>query len=600
MATLPSLDELSPEDRASSETRMAELRVQHAKYVEKHPALSQLLNDFMSNCLLHKPDDIFSFANDYFQNLLGQKAGIDTQERVAELAAKTNIVLIGPPGAGKGTQGKRLAASRSLVHVSCGDLLRNACAADTNGSYRLAAAAMSKGDLVSDDTVIPLVENRLDQPDCRQANGFVLDGFPATQQQAQVLQLLLRRKGFKLSACVELCVGEEVSVNRCTQRMTHIPSGRSYHPIFTPPHTDGTDDVTGDDLMRRADDLQQTILRRTVTYEDHTEPLREFYYQEKIFGEVHGDQPVGLVFKDLCSVLRKLGVHRPDTAGRGSDADAASEAGKSAGAGETQHAGGVLAVAGPSGVGKSTLVQRLMADHPGLFGFCVSHTTRASRPGEEDGVAYHFSDRETMEEIRDEGGFLEMAEVHGNLYGTSIRAVRDVTARGAVCILDVDVQGVRSIRESALQPFCIFVSPPSVQSLEDRLRARGTETEETLAVRVGNAKAEMEAAQEEGLFDVTIINDDVDRAYEEFEGIVMPLLDQLKQAAPVDVEESQEPEEEPEADEDDGEAWGEAEGELDDEGAEDWAEGDDVGDEEDAEDWEGGDDAPAGDDESEA
>ncbi|GBG24454.1 Guanylate kinase [Hondaea fermentalgiana] len=169
---------------------------------------------------------------------------------------------------------------------------------------------------------------------------------------------------------------------------------------------------------------------------------------------------------------------------------------------------------GPSGVGKGTLVKRLFQDHSDVFGLSVSHTTRAPRDGEEDGVHYHFTDHETMQERIGRGEFIEFAHVHGNIYGTSEQAVRDVSAKGKICILEIDIQGVRKVREaSSLNPICIYIAPPSFEILEQRLRDRGTEAEEDLLRRLNNAREEMAWLEEPGNVDVKVINDDLDHAY---------------------------------------------------------------------------------------
>ena len=180
---------------------------------------------------------------------------------------------------------------------------------------------------------------------------------------------------------------------------------------------------------------------------------------------------------------------------------------------------------GPSGVGKSTLIKRLQAEFPGAFGFSVSHTTRSPRAGEEDGKDYHFvtaEGRAALEADIAAGKFLESATVHGNIYGTSKAAVEAVTAQGRACILDIDVQGVASCRRAGFQVGkYIFVAPPEIAELEKRLRARGTETEETIAKRVGNASKEMTAAT--GLsWDAWIVNDDLETAYAQLRALVGP------------------------------------------------------------------------------
>lgn len=167
-------------------------------------------------------------------------------------------------------------------------------------------------------------------------------------------------------------------------------------------------------------------------------------------------------------------------------------------------------------MGKSTLIARLRADFPTTFGFSVSHTTRAPRAGEEDGVAYHFTTRAAMEPRIEAGEFLESADVHGNLYGTSFEAVRSVAAAGRACILDIDVQGVASCRRAAFDVGAyVFVAPPSVDVLEARLRGRGTETESSIAKRLANAAGEIgKAAALSGGWDGWVVNDDLEKAYE--------------------------------------------------------------------------------------
>ncbi|XP_010774332.1 guanylate kinase-like [Notothenia coriiceps] len=124
-----------------------------------------------------------------------------------------------------------------------------------------------------------------------------------------------------------------------------------------------------------------------------------------------------------------------------------------------------VVLSGPSGAGKSTLMKRLMKEHEGIFGFSVSHTTRNPRPGEENGKDYHYTTREVMQEGIDNGDFIENAEFSGNLYGTSKAAIQDVIDKNLMCILDVDIQGVRRIKETELNPIYISIQPPSMDVL---------------------------------------------------------------------------------------------------------------------------------------
>jgi guanylate kinase len=169
---------------------------------------------------------------------------------------------------------------------------------------------------------------------------------------------------------------------------------------------------------------------------------------------------------------------------------------------------------GPSGVGKGTLIEMLQKRFPDSFGFSVSHTTRKPRGGEKDGVHYNFSTVETMKKEISEGKFIEYAEVHGNYYGTSVAAVESVQKSGKICILDIDVQGVMSVKKSSLQPIYIFIAPPSMDALESRLRGRGTEKEADIAKRLKNAAEELKYGQTEGNFDRVFVNDNLNKTFE--------------------------------------------------------------------------------------
>ncbi|KAJ4921214.1 hypothetical protein JOQ06_019472 [Pogonophryne albipinna] len=188
-----------------------------------------------------------------------------------------------------------------------------------------------------------------------------------------------------------------------------------------------------------------------------------------------------------------------------------------------------VVLSGPSGAGKSTLMKRLMKEHEGIFGFSVSHTTRNPRPGEENGKDYHYTTREVMQEGIDNGDFIENTEFSGNLYGTSKEAIQDVIDKNLMCILDVDIQGVRRIKETELNPIYISIQPPSMDVLEKRLRDRQTETEESLQKRLEAARIDMELSNEPGVFDVVIINDDLERAYEELRDVLSDEIQKVKE-----------------------------------------------------------------------
>ena len=171
--------------------------------------------------------------------------------------------------------------------------------------------------------------------------------------------------------------------------------------------------------------------------------------------------------------------------------------------------GHLFVISAPSGAGKTTILKAVLASLPAV-GFSVSHTTRKPRPGEINGQDYFFVDVEEFKRLRQDGDFLEWAEVHGNFYGTSGRAVTSQLERGQDIILDIDVQGARQLQgRPELDATFIFIAPPSVAELERRLSGRQTETAATIALRLRNAEAELQAAHG---YDYIIINDDLDQA----------------------------------------------------------------------------------------
>lgn len=172
-----------------------------------------------------------------------------------------------------------------------------------------------------------------------------------------------------------------------------------------------------------------------------------------------------------------------------------------------------LVFCGPSGSGKSTLLQKLLLDFPDKFGFSVSHTTRRPREGEVDGVHYHFTTVKQMENDIKQGRFIESATFGGNLYGTSKESVERVSKAGKVCILDIDVQGVKKVKQTALNPLYVFIKPPSLDELESRLRKRNTENDESLKMRLKIANEEMKYAEDPNNFDFVVINDNLENAY---------------------------------------------------------------------------------------
>lgn len=180
------------------------------------------------------------------------------------------LILLGPPGAGKGTQAHLISKQLDVPQISTGDMLRAAVKAQT--PLGLAAKeVMDHGALVPDDIMIGLVKDRIAQPDC--VLGFLLDGFPRTLEQADALQ----REGVRIDYVIELDVDDEIIVKRMTGRLVHPSSGRVYHREFNPPREDGKDDITGEPLVQRDDDSEQTVRKRLAVYHQQTKPLTDYY-----------------------------------------------------------------------------------------------------------------------------------------------------------------------------------------------------------------------------------------------------------------------------------------------------------------------------------
>lgn len=180
------------------------------------------------------------------------------------------IILLGPPGAGKGTQARFICDRYGIPQISTGDMLRAAVKAGTPVGLK-AKAVMEAGGLVSDDIIIALVKERIAQPDC--SNGFLFDGFPRTIPQAEAMQ----EAGVAIDKVVEIAVDDEAIVTRMGGRRVHLASGRTYHVVFNPPREADIDDETGEPLIQRDDDREETVRKRLEVYHEQTEPLVGFY-----------------------------------------------------------------------------------------------------------------------------------------------------------------------------------------------------------------------------------------------------------------------------------------------------------------------------------
>lgn len=192
------------------------------------------------------------------------------------------VILLGAPGAGKGTQAQFITETFGIPQISTGDMLRAAVKAQSPLGVA-AKKIMDEGGLVSDDIIIGLVKERLEQPDC--SNGCLFDGFPRTIAQADAL----RNEGIRIDNIVEIDVPDEEIIKRMSGRRVHPASGRTYHVIFNPPAVEGKDDVTGEPLVQRDDDAEETVRKRLKVYHDQTEPLVGYY--KELAGNSTADAP---------------------------------------------------------------------------------------------------------------------------------------------------------------------------------------------------------------------------------------------------------------------------------------------------------------------
>lgn len=211
------------------------------------------------------------------------------------------IVMLGPPGAGKGTQAKKIAEALGLVHVSTGDLFRDNLKNETELG-KLAQHYMTQGELVPDDVTIRMVEERLSRPDCK--DGAVLDGFPRTPAQAESLDALLEKLGGEVVAVPYIKVPDEVLVERLSGRWMS-PSGRVYHEKYNPPTVKWIDDIDGSQLYQREDDKPETVFHRIEVYNEQTAPLISYYQEKNLLCEIDGTQSIEQVTDDIMKAVEE-------------------------------------------------------------------------------------------------------------------------------------------------------------------------------------------------------------------------------------------------------------------------------------------------------
>ncbi|CAR23485.1 adenylate kinase [Lachancea thermotolerans] len=213
------------------------------------------------------------------------------------------MVLIGPPGSGKGTQAPNLKERFCACHLATGDMLRSQVAQKTELGLE-AKKIMDQGGLVSDEIMVSMIKHELiTNPECK--SGFILDGFPRTIPQAEKLDQMLAEQGRPLEKAVELKIDDELLVSRITGRLVHPSSGRSYHKLFNPPKEDMKDDITGEPLVQRSDDNADALKKRLGAYHEQTEPIVDFYKKTGIWSGVDASQSPQTVWTDILKCLGK-------------------------------------------------------------------------------------------------------------------------------------------------------------------------------------------------------------------------------------------------------------------------------------------------------
>merc|ERR1712080_725350 len=243
-------------------------------------------------------DDLKQVVNQLQDRItqLEKKAGI-----VPNVPKSIRMVLIGPPGAGKGTQAPNLKEKFCACHLATGDMLRAQVTAKTELGVQ-AKKIMDQGGLVSDEIMVNMIKSELENnKECSQ--GFILDGFPRTIPQAEKLDSMLEDRKTPLQKAVELKIEDQLLVDRITGRLVHPASGRSYHKLFNPPKKEMTDDQTGEPLVQRSDDNEEALKKRLGTYHKQTEPIVEYYKKSGIWSGIDASQKPSKVWTDILKCL---------------------------------------------------------------------------------------------------------------------------------------------------------------------------------------------------------------------------------------------------------------------------------------------------------
>ena len=214
-----------------------------------------------------------------------------------------HIILLGPPGCGKGTQAQNLIREFGFVQLSTGDMLRAAISKGTEIGMQ-AKSIIDKGELVSDEIVIGIVRDRIFSTECE--CGYMLDGFPRTLAQAEKLDQILSDRNQKIDVVLRLCVPDDMAIRRIAGRRFHITSGRSYNIEFNPPKIEGRDDITGEKLVQREDDKEEIVQSRLNTYHELTEPLVRYYQKQGILKAIDGTGSPENIYAEIKQTLNEV------------------------------------------------------------------------------------------------------------------------------------------------------------------------------------------------------------------------------------------------------------------------------------------------------
>jgi adenylate kinase len=215
------------------------------------------------------------------------------------------IILLGPPGAGKGTQAKSISNKYSIPHISTGDIFRKNISDRTPLGIE-AKKYIDKGHLVPDKLTIDIIKDRLDEKDCY--NGFLLDGYPRTVNQAEALEIMLNERGEKLDTALLIKVPKEFIIDRMTGRRVCTTCGASYHIKYNPTRITGKCNICGSVVIQRDDDTEETVRERLDIYDKQTQPLINYYTNKNLLSQVDGTQAINDVFKNICGILGAINI----------------------------------------------------------------------------------------------------------------------------------------------------------------------------------------------------------------------------------------------------------------------------------------------------